>query len=546
MSVIALLAGLALGAPAEAADQVQTITRDGVVLQYDRVATPPVKLRPRMKANWVTRSDFDGDGIDDIAAMGDPFNYTLPKTPTGVVTVRYSAVPQVDYFLGVLGSTGGCGCFGTALVAGDFNGDRYDDLAIGDQDEVDPRNGLHAGGVWVIPGSSRGLVVDSARHFNQSSPGVPDDAEDYDWFAGALAAGDINGDGRDDLAIGAHGESVGSKTEAGAVTVLFGGSAGLTATGAQYFTQDQSAVPGVSESNDHFGYTLAIGKVNGDRYADLVIGAPQEDDSTAWNGSGLVTLMWGSATGVSSTGATSVTGAALRGAMGQAENYAWYLGEALAIGDVNGDGLGEVIAGAPSAQTPEITGGLIAVFTGRSGGLSSSAVRVITQRTSGVPGEPAAGDRFGAALAAGDVTGDGKADVLVGAPGDRVGTAAEAGSVTLLKGSTAGLTGSGAQAFDQSQSAVPNTAERGDKFGASVALLNLNGGLDAVVAAPGEEVAGDLAGYPSGSVTRFYGSKGGLVPHPVTVTGLGLRSDHVWPQRYGLRIAGPQSGGPLY
>lgn len=544
MSVLAVLAGLAFSAPAEAADDFRTITREGIVLQHHRVA----KTGTPVKGTGVTRSDFDGDGVDDVAATGDPFNYSLPHTPTGVVAVRYSSAPQVDYFLGVLSTDGGCGCFGTALVAGDFNGDGYDDLAIGDPDEVDPRNNAHAGGVWVIPGSSTGLVVDSAKHFNQSSPGVPGEPESYDWFGSALAAGDINGDGRDDLAVGAYGEGIGSKAEAGSVTVLFGGSGGLTATGAQNLHQDQAAVPGAAERNDHFGSTLTIGKVNSDRYADLAIGAPWENDGSSSTGSGMVTLMWGSAGGVSSTGATSATGASVYGATGQSGTIAWYLGEALAIGDVNGDGLGEVVAGAPSAQTPHITGGLIAVFTGRSGGLSGSAVRVITQRTTGVPGEPEGGDRFGAALATGDVTGDGKADVLVGAPGEAIGSTAEAGVVTLLKGSAAGLTGSGAQSFDQNHSVVPGSSERGDKFGVSVALLNLNGtgGLDALVAAIGEEVAGDIAGYPSGSMTPFHGSTGGLVPQATSWSGATLRTDRVWPQRYGIRIAAPQSGGPLY
>ncbi|MFG1950713.1 hypothetical protein [Micromonospora sp. NPDC048830] len=93
------------------------------------------------------------------------------------------------------------------------------------------------------------------------------------------------------------------------------------------------------------------------------------------------------------------------------------------------------------------------------------------------------------------------------------------------------------------QSAVPSTAERDDWFGNSVAILNPNGTgpLDAVVAAFGEEVTGDTAGDPSGAITRFHGSTGGLVPQSTMWTGLALRTDRIWPQSYGLNIAGPQS-----
>ncbi|MEU5789096.1 hypothetical protein ABZ754_15370 [Micromonospora purpureochromogenes] len=544
MSLVAVLAGLAVGAPAQAADDFQTLTRDGIVLQHHRVA----KATTPVRGTGGTRSDFDGDGVDDVAAMGDTLNTNLPYSPTGVVVVRYSSAPQVDYYFGAMSSDGGCGCFGLALAAGDFNGDRYDDLAIGDMDEVDAGNKAHAGGVWIVPGSSSGLVFGSVKHFNQSSAGVPGAAESQDRFGGTLAAGDINGDGREDLAIGAWGEAIGTKTDAGSVTVLYGGSTGLTATGAQFLQQDQAGVPGAAERGDKFGYSLAIGKVNNNRYNDLVIGAPFENDRASWNGTGMVTLMWGSPAGVSSTGATAVTGAGILGSLGQTGAIAWYLGETLAIGDANGDGLGEVVAGAPSAQTPHVYGGLIAVFTGRTAGLSATAVRVVTQRTAGVPGEPEDSDRFGASLATGDVTGDGRADVLVGSPGEEVGPTDEGGIVTLLKGSASGITGSGAQAFDQNHPNIPGTVERGDKFGASVAVLNLNGTgpLDAVVASTGEEVAGYPAGYPAGSTVPFHGSTGGLVPQFVSWSGGSLRTDRVWPLRYGLRIAGPQSGGGIF
>ncbi|MFB9238577.1 hypothetical protein ACFFWC_24130 [Plantactinospora siamensis] len=540
MSILAVTAGLALSVPARAASEVRTITRDGVTLMYERVTKPTT---PR-HGTGATRSDFDGDGIDDIAATGQPMSYDLPGNPTGVLAVRYSSAPQVDYFLGVLPPTdGGCGCFGDGQATGDFNGDGYDDLAIGDSDERDPRNGANAGGLWVIPGSAAGLVVDSAQHFNQSSSGVPGDSEQDDKFGGTLAAGDLNGDGRDDLAVGAWNEAIGSTVSAGTVTVLFGSASGLTGANAQYLHQNQAAVPGAAERNDNFGMSLAIGKVNKDRYADLVIGAPHENDGQSWNGSGMVTLMWGSAGGVSSTGATAVTGGEILWATGSPNTVAWYLGSSLAVGDVNGDGYGDVIVGAPQAQGPDINSGLVAVFTGRSGGLYNRAVRVITQATAGVPGAPEGGDLFGGALAAGDVTGDGKADVLVGVPGEALGSTTESGMITLLKGSAGGLIGTGSQGFDESNSVIPGAPERGDRFGASVAVLNYNGTgpLDAVVAAPGEEVPGDQAGYPSGLMTPLLGSSGGLVPQSAQWTGATLRTDHLWPKSYGTRIAGPQS-----
>ncbi|WP_431974948.1 hypothetical protein [Micromonospora haikouensis] len=539
MSVLAVLAGLAISAPAEAAD-IGITTREGVSLQYERVA----KAVTPVKGTGATRSDFDGDGRDDLAATGQPFEPKLPHYPTGLVVVRYSSAPQVDYFTGVLRDVPSCSCFGSAVVAGDFNGDGYDDLAVGDSGEADPQNKTYAGGVWVIPGSASGLVGGSAIHFNQSSPNVQGEPEDYDQFGAVLAAGDINGDGRDDLAIGAYGEAIGDKADAGSVYVLFGGSTGLTATGSQYFQQDQAAVPGAAERNDQFGRALAIGKVNKDRYADLVIGAPWENDGGGASGSGLVTLMWGSAGGVSSTGATSVTGAGVHAATGDRFIVAWHLGESLTVGDVNGDGLGEVIAGAPRAQTPQDNGGLIAVFTGRSAGLSGSAVKIMTQRTAGVPGDPESFDRFGLTLAAGDVTGDGKADVLVGTPGEDIGSTTDAGTITLLKGSSSGLTGTGAQGFDQNHSVVPGSAERWDRFGGTVALLNLNGtgGLDAVVASAGEEVAGDTAGYASGSIAAFHGSSGGLVPQATSWSGASLRTDRISLLNYGDRIAGPHCG----
>lgn len=110
----------------------------------------------------------------------------------------------------------------------------------------------------------------------QDSPGVPDSAEADDAFGHALVAGDFDGDGYEDLAIGAMGEGFGSAPRAGAVTVLFGSDSGLTASGSQQWHQDSPGVPGGSEPDDNFGEAVAAGDFNRDGCSDLAVGVPGE------------------------------------------------------------------------------------------------------------------------------------------------------------------------------------------------------------------------------------------------------------------------------
>jgi FG-GAP repeat protein len=148
----------------------------------------------------------------------------------------------------------------------------------------------------------------------------------------------------------------------------------------------------------------------------------------------------------------------------------------------------------------------------RSTGLYAKGLIVLGEQDKNIPGAAAELDRFGASIAAGDVTGDGYDDVLVGAPGDDPGGKRDAGATVLLRGSAKGLTGAKSQAVTQSTAGVPGAAEKEDFFGAAVAVLNLDGTkrLDAVITAPNETVGGDTKGEPSGSVTTMRGVAGGL------------------------------------
>src|SRR5207247_449249 len=94
--------------------------------------------------------------------------------------------------------------------------------------------------------------------WHQGSPGVWGEVEPDDAFGSALAAGDFNGDGYTDLAIGVPGESVNGRPGAGAVNVLYGSRYGLTAAGNQIWTEESLGLD-ASEKGDHFGASLAVG-----------------------------------------------------------------------------------------------------------------------------------------------------------------------------------------------------------------------------------------------------------------------------------------------
>ena len=534
---VVLLAGVlpatAPVASAAVVTEVGTVSRDGHTVQRDRVATP----KARVSGTGDTRADFDGDGVDDVAAQAylTKMQWSPDHQSSGVVAVRYSSLPYTDH---VTDDPDGCG-FGETLATGNFNGDRYDDLVIAASCEPDPRAGsVRAGGVWVLPGGAQGLALTEAVHIDQSTAGVPGASWADDYFGGALAAGDLTGDGRDDLAVGSPWKKVSGRTEAGSVFVLLGSAAGLSGNGAFVLHQDQAAVPGGAEAQDQFGYALAIGKVDKDRYADLAIAAIGENSGED-PGSGSVTLVRGATAGVLRSGVTTVYGQGAALALDRDGLILNAFGRALTVGDTNGDGYGEVLVGVPGAQVGyHYASGVVVSLAGRAGGLSTAGIRMLSQDTAGVPGADEGEDRFGHAVAAGDITGDGRADLLVGVPGENLGTDVDAGAAVVLRGSGSGLTGTGSQVWNEDSGAVAGASETGDRFGEALSLLNLNGrgGWDAVTAAPGEKIGGDPSGVKAGLVTTFTATSGGLQPAK-SWSGRDLRFADFYFDRYGRQLA---------
>ena len=380
-------------------------------------AVTPAVSRPDAAAAAAPRgharavSDFNGDGYADLA-VGSP----NASGGLGAVTVLFgspSGLTTAGSEYWTLGSVGVAGPrpapgdqFGWTIAAGDFNGDGYSDLAIG----VPGRSGA-----VILYGSRMGLQAAGSQFVQGKGT-----------LAGrTLAAGDFNNDGFADLAVGAPFAVVAGVAGAGSVEVHYGSAAGLGALArgtAQRFSEATSGIPGAGAlgTNDEFGLALAAGDFNGDGTDDLAIGAPNTN-----YGTGAATVLYGSSSGLTVHGGQFVP------VFGNSGGYA------LAAADFNGDGVDDLAIGAPNYGTA----GLIEVHYGSAAGLTKIApgtAKVFTQASLGMPGPPeAAYDYFGASLAAGDFNGDGYADVAIGVPG-------KAAAIALY-GSAHGLTTHGSQ-----------------------------------------------------------------------------------------------------
>jgi len=367
----------------------------------------------------------------------------------------------------------------------DFNDDGFADLAVGAPGE-DIGAVTDAGALNVLYGSASGLEPSSDVFF-QGSGGVGGSLEAGDRFGSAVAEGDFDGDGILDLAVGAPGETVGAAVAAGAVNVLMGSSGGLT--GGPLFTQSNA------EAGDQFGAALAAGDFDDDGIFDLAVGAPGEDIGATGN-AGAVTVLFGSPAGLTSAGSQTLFQGG--GAGGTAETGDAF-GSALASGILGGDGIADLVVGAPGEDVGAIpNAGAVNLLAGSPGGLTLGAVA--TQ------GNPEPFDLFGLAVATGDFDDTGGDDVAAGAPGETVNGRQAAGAVSVFNGPPSGLANE--RLLFQGTAGIPGTPERFDEFGAAVAPTDSNGigQWDLAVGAPGEDLGADV---DAGAVNLLAGSAAG-------------------------------------
>ncbi|MFK4100111.1 FG-GAP and VCBS repeat-containing protein [Streptomyces sp. NPDC019531] len=417
------------------------------------------------------RDDFNGDGYADLAVAA-PDGTVGGKAKAGFVGVLYgsasgpkTSTKQVfsQNSAGVPGSSEAGDRFGSALTTADLDRDGFTDLIVG----VGGEDG-GSGRVQVLWGGARGLSGGATL-----ASGA---AGDRLGAEGHLAAGDVDGDGATDLltAVDRYGlvATGGPFTRSGAATgerqvvkdrydsrVLdldvgdLNGD-GITdvvaaQTGTDTFDSRRIAywwgtkdgltpwtlVWDIDGAALQGGENLAVGDVDRDGYADIVVGRAvdgYESDHDAYRSKGGRVAWIPGTSGAPDGVSVQAVNQDSPGVPGTAEKGDGF-GTDVQLADVDGDGYLDVVTGVPGEDLGTPTdpdawpdAGSVVVLSGGADGLTGAGShQVVTQNTTGVPGAAEKGDAFGRAVHAGDVNGDGLADVAVGAPGEN----ASAGSV---------------------------------------------------------------------------------------------------------------------
>ncbi|MCC6744778.1 MAG: FG-GAP repeat protein [Acidobacteria bacterium] len=462
------------GATVSVADDRATIrTATGRLLGYSHLA-----VTDSYGANLPARLQAASNGAVRIVVDDSNARYPIVVNPllsSIVDTILFSTQEPSDFGASVAG-------------AGDLNGDGYDDIVVGarlfDLGELDE------GAAFVFHGGPSGIANGDET---SAAATLQSDVADAHFGSSVAIAGDVNGDGYDDVVIGAEGFADGELNE-GAAFVFHGGPTGVgngTMATADAFLQS-------NQTQATFGSSVAgAGDVNGDGYADVIVGAFTFTLGAGEDGEGGAFVFHGSAAGIPS-GSLAAASATI-----QSNQIGANLGASVSsAGDVNADGYADVIIGAhgwDEALMPDI--GLALIFHGGPSGVGNGDRANADAVRTGFSTD----ELFGWNVrSSGDVNGDDYADVLISSGNYSNGEGLE-GAVFVFHGSSSGI-GNG-DASTAATTLQGNQMHAG--FGSSVSGagdVNADGFADVTVAAPGYS----NGQFFEGAVFVYHGSAAGI------------------------------------
>jgi FG-GAP repeat protein len=314
--------------------------------------------------------DFNGDGYDDVA-VGAPQGMLA-----GYVNVYFGSATGVDTTADgtLLGATNG-DQFGAAVAgAGDFNGDGYPDLVVGSP--------ASSGGVGVNAGRADVFFGAAGASFDTTPDWTATGTAHAKLGASVAWAGDVNGDGHSDIIVGAPGDG---NTVTGQALVFFG------ADGLPDPDADGTLVAAAAGTS--FGFSVSGGAdLNNDGFSDVIVGAPND-------GAGGYAYVYFGGSG------TTMDATSDGGLAGQSGGE-FFGGSVQAIGDANGDAFGDLAVGARLNSDLATSQGRVYVFLG-------SGAATFNTNADGVL-DGSGSEFFGDSLGSGDFNGDGLRDLSVG------------------------------------------------------------------------------------------------------------------------------------
>lgn len=427
----------------------------------------------RIAAYKLGQYGVDPTGEVTLTALGDTGVYqngeeatlkTISGHRDGYNTVcpgddLYSQLPEIRRYAASPAAS-------SAIPTSDVNRDGTTDLVAG-MPAATEGGDAGSGMVTLVPGGINGPETGSARVIDQSSPGVNGGHEAGDDFGEDSAYGDLNGDGFADLVIGVPGEEYTSATDHGLAIVLYGPD--LT-TGTSVHAPEDAQVAGA-----RFGSALEVADVDSDGDADILAVSPGEPGKW-W-------LFDGKTLDLTESG--YLGSSAYTGASSEAD---------VTSGDFDRDGYVDV---AINYVDPSGKGRVLV--------LNGSADDLVRQGLLSTPG--------GRSIDSGDTDGDGYADLVIGQPSAGESGGDSGGQITVLHGSSSGLTTSGQEIVTQDTAGVGGAPEYGDAFGQDVSVGDVNNDMnaDVLVGVPQENLTRDgSASADPGMVHLLFGSSSGV------------------------------------